>query len=446
MQHSCPSESTRLPGTVPALRGNARSFRAITRVRAGDATVDSGQFDRLTRLLALSRNRRTVLKSAFGGTVGVLSGAKLSSRAAAQSAACAEFCKQLPPGPGRGQCVSDAAAGTGLCFQCGPASADPTQRLCGNVCVNLDTDPEHCGSCTEVCDDGENCIQGSCTTPCPLGQTPCDGQCVSLDTDPRYCGSCDISCTFPHASASCVAGNCRLGTCEASWGNCNSEESDGCEHDLSNDVGNCGSCNTECSPPPNSTATCQAGSCSFVCLQDFANCDNNASTGCERNLSIDPDHCGSCEFECPAPPNATATCVDGNCGSECIAGYSLCGESCCPDGFCLDDGTTCVGGICFRGGVGCNPGPSHCVCLETYAGPTICTPAFGAFCSAQRCSESDPPNSCPSGSYCIPTSCDGPNTLSGRCAPLGFCMQDFDCGTDSCSSGETCQADGICRP
>ena len=176
----------------------------------------------------------------------------------------------------------------------------------------------------------------------------------------------------------------------------------------------------------------------------FGKCNGIATTGCERNLLTDPDHCGGCGFECPEPPNATASCVAGSCDSECIQGYSPCGESCRPDRFCLDDGT-CVGGLCLAGGVGCNPGPSHCVCLETYAGPTICTPAFGASCSAQRCSQIDPPGSCPAGSYCIPTSCDGPGTLSGRCAPLGIWVQDFDCGTDSCSSGETCQADGICR-
>jgi hypothetical protein len=39
---------------------------------------------------------------------------------------CAHFCQQLPPGPQRGQCVSDAAQGTGLCYQC---DGDVT-RLC----------------------------------------------------------------------------------------------------------------------------------------------------------------------------------------------------------------------------------------------------------------------------------------------------------------------------
>src|SRR5439155_6204908 len=33
---------------------------------------------------------------------------------------CAHFCQQVPPGASRGKCVSDAAHGTGLCFQCGP--------------------------------------------------------------------------------------------------------------------------------------------------------------------------------------------------------------------------------------------------------------------------------------------------------------------------------------
>ena len=50
------------------------------------------------------------------------------------NSACAQFCQGLLSSAARGQCVSDAAHGTGLCFQCGPAGTN--QGLCGQVCCS----------------------------------------------------------------------------------------------------------------------------------------------------------------------------------------------------------------------------------------------------------------------------------------------------------------------
>jgi hypothetical protein len=412
--------------------------------------MDDRHFDAITRLLATPTSRRAALRRiALGvGLTGSFVGTRTrsSSVSAAQNADCAAFCQQLPPGPDRGACVSNAAAGTGLSFQCGPAAADPAHQLCGGVCVDTTTDLLNCGSCAVTCPAGQICDLGNCSTPCPAGQTLCGDVCASVLIDPDNCGVCGNRCTFPRAGATCVAGTCTLGVCDPGWGNCNGDPGDGCETDLSEDLGNCGVCGTVCPTPANAIPTCRGGACGFDCLAGFGNCDGDPATGCERNLLTDAEHCGACGTDCPSGPNAGPTCVEGACDTECLEGFSPCGDggSCCPDGFCRDDGV-CVGGICFRGSVGCNPGPAHCVCLANYAGTTICTPAFGAFCSAQRCNEGDPLEACPSGSYCIPTSCDGPGTISGRCAPTGACPTgNVGCG-DVCVTGETCQADGICR-
>jgi hypothetical protein len=47
---------------------------------------------------------------------------------------CAHFCQGLLSSAARGKCVSDAAHGKGLCFQCGPKGTN--QGLCGQVCCS----------------------------------------------------------------------------------------------------------------------------------------------------------------------------------------------------------------------------------------------------------------------------------------------------------------------
>jgi hypothetical protein len=94
---------------------------------------------------------------------------------------CAHFCQQaFPPGPQRGQCVSDAAHGTGLCVQC---NADIT-RLCNGVCVDLQTDVNNCGACGTKCTSGQTCTAGKCASVCLPSGSPCTAattaQCCSL--------------------------------------------------------------------------------------------------------------------------------------------------------------------------------------------------------------------------------------------------------------------------
>jgi hypothetical protein len=410
--------------------------------------VDGQRFDGLARRFATATSRRGFLRGVvIGGAGSALAGrGHLAPDTAAQNAECASFCQQLPPGPERGRCVAEAANGTGLCFQCGPGSSDPDQQLCGGVCVDTATDALNCRQCGEVCDSGETCRAGVCTSPCQTWQEFCDGACVDTDTSLDYCGGCDTPCTPPaNATPTCLNGICGF-TCRAGFGDCDGDPANGCETNLQTDPAFCGSCDFACTPPANATATCAGGSCGFECLPGFGNCDGNPATGCESNWQTDPDHCGNCVTDCTAGPNEVGTCTEGECGTECAEGFSRCVEDgpCCPDGFCLND--TCVGGVCSQGALGCNPGPTHCYCQPTYAGPTVCTPAGGVVCSEQRCDADDPMDACPAGSYCILTGCDGAGTISGRCAPVTACPANLGCGTDNCHTGQTCQSDGVCRP
>src|SRR5262249_4587258 len=115
---------------------------------------------------------------------------------------------------------------------------------CDGTCVNLQTDPQHCGTCTTTC---------SGTTP-----DCCGGSCVNLQTEATHCGSCGTDCTAPaHAAApSCSSGTCTLG-CDAGWANCNSDPRDGCETNLNSNA-NCGACGTHCTP---GHSRCEGGRC-----------------------------------------------------------------------------------------------------------------------------------------------------------------------------------------
>ena len=76
---------------------------------------------------------------------------------------------------------------------------------CGDGCVDLDNDPQHCGACDNACDDDEVCDQGACATICGEGLTPCDGACVDLDVNPDHCGGCGVACLEGEV---CVEGAC----------------------------------------------------------------------------------------------------------------------------------------------------------------------------------------------------------------------------------------------
>ena len=83
----------------------------------------------------------------------------------------------------------------------------------GVPCLAPYNTPGQCGDCDTVCSgstplcaaDGLGSYE--CVPSCDLGLTVCSGQCVDLNTDPQHCGSCDNACP----SGVCVDALC-LGT------------------------------------------------------------------------------------------------------------------------------------------------------------------------------------------------------------------------------------------
>lgn len=99
-------------------------------------------------------------------------------------------------------------------LSCGTAAptCPPGLTMCGDSCVSLQTDPDHCGTCDTVCGGAAVCRHGACTNVCPVGQALCARGCVDIRNDAKSCGSCDNACGN---GQTCVDGTCTR-SCTAS--------------------------------------------------------------------------------------------------------------------------------------------------------------------------------------------------------------------------------------
>ena len=262
------------------------------------------------------------------------------------------------------------------------------QNLCGTVCADLQSDPNHCGACNNACAAGQLCSAGQCQTSCAAGETLCGQSCADLSTSAAHCGQCNQACL---PGQSCVGGVC---TCASGTVLCA-----GACVDTNVDPLNCGSCGTVCA----AGETCTQGACG--CPEGQQLCGG---------VCVDTDesqaHCGSCNHACAAgqfcnlgqcesldcPPgqvDCDGTCTDvltdfANCGG--------CGEVCvgeCCDGVCTQvmvDPNNC--GAC---GATCYP-PGSCE-----LGSCIC-PAGQAYCNGDCVNVRDDPDNCGAcGAVCV---------------------------------------------
>lgn len=100
-----------------------------------------------------------------------------------------------------------------VCRQ-GVAACAPGIDTCGGTCTDTARDPDHCGACESVC--AADALQSlcaptpggtaACSEACPTGHTACDRACVDLLTDPYHCGACGAACA---PGVACLAGSCR---------------------------------------------------------------------------------------------------------------------------------------------------------------------------------------------------------------------------------------------
>jgi hypothetical protein len=133
--------------------------------------------------------------------------------------------------------------------------------------------------------------------------------CVDTQTDVNHCGACNTRCPQgPNATASCVGGACRL-ACDIGFGDCDGMPTNGCETALRSTALHCGRCGNACPERENARVFCSSGRCEFVCTTGFGDCDGMPANGCEIDLTSDTAHCGTCGRACPVEWE----CVEGRC-------------------------------------------------------------------------------------------------------------------------------------
>ncbi len=205
---------------------------------------------------------------------------------------------------------------------CTPTCAPGFGNCDGNAANGCETPLDtlnHCGACGAVCDivgTGESCATGTCVpTTCNTGFEDCDGNAAngcetSIHGDANNCGACGRRCTNANGTTSCELGACNP-MCNVGFVSCDGDSSNGCETSLTT-TSNCGSCGLPCSRT-NATGSCTTGTCMIgTCNAGFANCDSNDGNGCERPHDVQTNACGTAE-------DLGARCGDQYCGSGCGA-------------------------------------------------------------------------------------------------------------------------------
>lgn len=291
-------------------------------------------------------------------------------------------------GTGNGSSSSGPAGGAaGACDGCGADrcadgvhNGKETDRDCGGA------ECQRCavGRLCQVDDDciSRSCFEGLCALNCMQGRDDCDADAdngceTNLKTDPHHCGGCGDACNLPHATGLCLGGQCAIDQCEEPSADCDGDPNNGCEVNTSKDADNCGECGAAC-VSVHGTPTCSGAKCSITCDDGFGDCDENPSNGCERDLTRDVNHCGSCERVCEAA-NGTPWCADGVCGvSDCPPGLGDCNAN-ADDGCEVDlaqDTENC--GSC---GSLCETANGAAACSDSLCQIETCDPGF-ADCNA----------------------------------------------------------------
>jgi hypothetical protein len=280
---------------------------------------------------------------------------------------CGHDCSGLQNVTGKVTCSGGACAiGPSSCLTGFANCSDDPETGCETDI----TQPDNCGKCRVVCEDGTPvCSKGKCVSGCP-DSTPtlCGGSCADTDSDPMHCGECDNPCTTKaeHAQPVCERGECGF-ECAEGFMQC----FETCV-DLEKDNANCGSCNNKCT----GGKMCQKGSCE--CPKGLNDCGGT----CKADS---PQSCGSsCEVCRSEIPRAKDTCDKGQCGYECSDGLSLCRGECIDTS--SDDNNCGLCGIHCASPKSCGLGLCLCPLGQHDCYGTCVTNADSMHCGLFSCS------------------------------------------------------------
>ncbi len=298
--------------------------------------------------------------------------------------------------------------------------------MCGEECVDLQTDLDHCGDCDAACSAGQRCQAGACELdPCDSGLVECGGACVDPMTDGAHCGSCGNACD---ADESCFAGGCGPTTCPSGTSRCGAA----CV-DLMSDAASCGGCGVSCA----TTEECRDGSCVDTCPAPSMRCTaGDGSVSC-LDVTSDATNCGGCGVSCSglevcAAGSCTCEAPDRVCGGVCTDVMTShdhcgsCGNACGPEQLCVDGACACPTGFTLCGSA----------CTNTMIDDRNCG-GCGTMCAApaESCSGGSCVNSCGSGLVVCGGLCTDTSSSASHCGACG----------NACGAGRACRL-GVCAP
>jgi hypothetical protein len=139
------------------------------------------------------------------------------------------------------------------------------------------------------------------------------------------CLTPNTPCTRTNAEGVCLLdGSCALSNCTGAFANCDNDASTGCEVSTETQD-NCGQCHAKCSFN-NASATCIGGECQLAdCNAGYADCNDDPADGCERSLNNITD-CGRCQNRCVSAPHALPSCQAQKCVYTCESGWDDCND------------------------------------------------------------------------------------------------------------------------
>jgi hypothetical protein len=183
---------------------------------------------------------------------------------------------------------------------------DPENGCESNIAVD-ESNCGQCGAACFVNNGVAACADGACTDDileCFGGFGDCDvdpenGCETNILVDESNCGQCGAACFVDNGVAACSDGSCTddIIQCFDDFADCDLDPVNGCETDLQTSQANCGQCGAACFLP-NATTFCSAGACIDVidqCNAGFGDCDGNPTNGCETDLAGTCNDC-SCQF------------------------------------------------------------------------------------------------------------------------------------------------------
>lgn len=205
-----------------------------------------------------------------------------------------------------------------------------------NGCETSLTTTSNCRACGTTCNPMNataRCEATACGySTCSTDFGDCDGNRIngceaSLSTTTR-CGACSTDCTMLARVGTVTCGGgagarvCSISTCASNYANCDGMVGNGCETTLST-LTNCTGCGDTCSFT-NAAESCATGACVMgACDMGFLNCDGMTGNGCETAIS--GSACGAGCVDCTSHPNvASASCSAGTCTYVCAAGFADC--------------------------------------------------------------------------------------------------------------------------